>query len=61
MHYEATAAFEKAYSWVMTLQGRSFVGTEPRLHTVVELLRQIVHGTEEQPEVRLAELRRRRD
>ncbi len=61
VHYEVTPAFEKAYAWVMSLRGRSFVGTESRLHTVVELLRQIVHGTEVQPEVRLAELRRRRD
>jgi flagellar motility protein MotE (MotC chaperone) len=61
VHYEVTPAFEKAYAWVMTLQGRSFVGTESRLHTVVELLRQIVHGTEVEPDVRLAELRRRRD
>ena len=60
VHYEVTAAFEKAYSWVTSLKGRSFVGTESRLHTVVELLRQIVHGTEEEPDVRLAELRRRR-
>ncbi|ORW10108.1 DUF3375 domain-containing protein [Mycobacterium kyorinense] len=61
VHYEVTPAFEKAYAWVTTLQGRSFVGTESRLHTVVELLRQIVHGTEVEPDVRLAELRRRRD
>lgn len=61
VHYEVTAAFEKAYSWVVSLKGRSFVGTESRLHTVVELLRQIVDGTEERPEVRLAALRRRRD
>lgn len=61
VHYEVTPAFEKAYAWVSTLQGRTFVGTESRLHTVVELLRQIVHGTEVQPEVRLAELHRRRD
>lgn len=61
VHYEATPAFEKAYGWVTTLQGRSFVGTESRLHTVVELLRQIVHGTEADADVRLAELRRRRD
>jgi hypothetical protein len=60
VHYEVTPAFEKAYSWVVALQGRSFVGTESRLHTVVELLRQIVHGTEVEPDVRLAELRRRR-
>jgi flagellar motility protein MotE (MotC chaperone) len=61
VHYEMTPAFEKAYAWVLTLKGRSFVGTESRLHTVVELLRQIVHGTEVQPDIRLAELRRRRD
>jgi flagellar motility protein MotE (MotC chaperone) len=61
VHYDATPAFEKAYSWVTGLQIRAFVGTESRLHTVVELLRQIVHGTETDPEVRLAELRRRRD
>jgi Protein of unknown function (DUF3375) len=61
VHYEVTPAFEKAYAWVTGLPGRSFVGTESRLHTVVELLRQIVHGTEVQPEVRLAELHRRRD
>ncbi|MEB3048937.1 DUF3375 domain-containing protein [Mycolicibacter sp. MYC123] len=61
VHYEVTPAFEKAYAWVTSLQGRSFVGTESRLHTVVELLRQIVHGTEEQADVRLAELRRRRE
>jgi hypothetical protein len=60
VHYEVTPAFEKAYAWVLSLRGRSFVGTESRLHTVVELLRQIVHGTEVQPEVRLAELHRRR-
>jgi flagellar motility protein MotE (MotC chaperone) len=60
VHYEVTPAFEKAYAWVVSLQGRSFVGTESRLHTVVELLRQIVHGTEADPEIRLAELRRRR-
>jgi flagellar motility protein MotE (MotC chaperone) len=61
VHYEVTPAFEKAYAWVMSLKGRSFVGTESRLHTVVELLRQIVHGTEVEPDVRLTELRRRRD
>ena len=61
VHYEVTPAFEKAYAWVASLQGRSFVGTESRLHTVVELLRQIVHGTEVEPAVRLAELRRRRE
>jgi hypothetical protein len=61
VHYDATPAFEKAYAWVSGLVARPFVGTESRLHTVVELLRQIVHGTESDPQVRLAELHRRRD
>ena len=61
VHYEVTPAFEKAYAWVESLQARPFVGTESRLHTVVELLRQIVHGSETDPDVRLAELRRQRD
>lgn len=61
VHYEVTPAFEKAYAWVESLKGRSFVGTESRLHIVVALLREIVHGTEADPQLRLAELRRRRD
>lgn len=59
-HYEVTPSFEKAYAWVSSLQARQFVGTESRLHTVVQLLREIVHGTETNPDLRLAELRRRR-
>lgn len=61
VHYDATPALEKAYAWVTGLRARSFVGTESRLQTVVELLRQIVHGAETDPETRLVELRRRRD
>ncbi|HET7388336.1 MAG TPA: DUF3375 domain-containing protein [Nocardioidaceae bacterium] len=61
VHYEATSAFEKAYAWVTGLVEREFVGTESRLHTVVELLRQIVHGTDEDPETRLTVLREQRD
>jgi hypothetical protein len=37
------------------------VGTESRLKVIVELLRQIVFGTEPDPGERLAELRRQRD
>lgn len=61
VHYDALATFERAYSWVSGLQVRSFVGTESRLHTIIELLRQIVHGADADPETRLADLRRRRD
>ncbi|GAB3768710.1 DUF3375 domain-containing protein [Microlunatus parietis] len=61
VHYDATAEFEKAYGWVTGLRARAFVGTESRLHTVVDLLRQIVHGTEPDPDTRIAVLRRQRD
>ncbi len=60
VHYDATPAFEKAYAWVSGLRARPFIGTESRLHTVVDLLRQIVHGTETDAESRLALLRTRR-
>jgi hypothetical protein len=61
VHYDATPALEKAWAWVTSLQSRAFVGTESRLHTVVDLLRQIVQGTEADPEARLAQLHRQRD
>lgn len=61
VHYDATSSFEKAYAWVVGLEARPFVGTESRLATAVDLLRQIVHGSEADPDARLAELRRRRD
>ncbi|MFD9794023.1 DUF3375 domain-containing protein [Streptomyces sp. NPDC059070] len=60
-HYDATAAVEKALSWVRSLQERSFVGTESRLNTIFDLLRQMAFGAEAEPEARLAELTRRRN
>lgn len=60
VHYDATPALEKAYAWVAGLRSRSFVGTESRLHTVVDLLRQVVHGSETDAESRLALLRAQR-
>lgn len=61
VHYDATPALEKAYAWVSTLRARPSIGTESRLHLLVDLLRQMVHGAEADPETRLAELRRRRE
>ena len=60
VHYDVTPAVEKAYRWVQDLRKRNFVGTESRLHTLIELLRQIVHGSETDPAARIAELERRR-
>ncbi len=59
-HYDATPAVEKALQWLQNLREREFVGTESRLNVIVELLRQIVFGTETDPSQRLTELRRQR-
>ena len=60
-HYDATVDVERAYAFVAGLRARSFVGTESRLSTIVELLREMVSGADPDPGARLAELRRRRD
>jgi len=60
-HFDLTPATEKAIAWIGSLTARPFVGTESRLLTLFELLRQMVERTEVDPEARIAELRRRRD
>ena len=59
--FDPTPATEKAIAWLASLTERSFVGTESRLLTLFELLRQMSEGTETDPQVRIAELRKRRD
>ncbi|MFF2832076.1 DUF3375 domain-containing protein [Cellulosimicrobium cellulans] len=59
-HYDATPAVEQAVRWVASLRGRGFVGTESRLNTVFELLRQLAVGTQTDPAERLRELEERR-
>lgn len=58
--YDITPEVEKALQWVSELPGREFVGTESRLNVIFDLLRQMVFGTEEDPERRMADLLRRR-
>lgn len=60
-HYDLTPATEKAIQWLTSLSERSFVGTESRLLTLFELLKQIAEGTETDPQAHLAELHKRRD
>src|ERR1700678_529897 len=57
-HFDATPAVEKALQWVRALAERDFVGTESRLNTIFDLLRQIVFGTETDPQTRIEDLRR---
>lgn len=57
-YFDATPAVEKALQWVGALAERDFVGTESRLNTIFDLLRQIVFGTEPDPAAKIEELRR---
>ncbi len=60
-HYDLMPATEQAIHWVAALDDRpQFVGAESRLRTVFELLRELVHGAETDPEARIRELERRR-
>ncbi len=58
-HYDLTPATETTLRWLDGLFERRFVGTESRLNTAVQLLREIAGGVEENRELRLAELTRR--
>lgn len=57
---DVTPATEKAVRWLTGLAESGFVGTESRLLTIVELLRQIASGTETDAEVRVKELLEKR-
>ena len=59
--FDLTPATEKAIDWLVSLGERSFVGTESRLLTLFELLRQMNEGSEADPQLRVRELQRRRD
>lgn len=59
-HFELTTASEKAIEWLASLAKRQFVGTESRLLTIFELLKQMVEGSETDPEARIHELEKRK-
>lgn len=59
--FDLTPATEKAIAWLVQLSERQFVGTESRLLTLFELLKQMSEGSEADPERRMAELQRKRD
>ncbi len=58
--FDLTPSAERAIGWLLALEQRQFVGTESRLRMVFELLQQMVEGTETNPEVRIAELEKKR-
>jgi hypothetical protein len=58
--YDLSAATEKALEWLNSLSEKQFVGTESRLLTIFELLRNLVYETESNAETRIAELSKRK-
>jgi Protein of unknown function (DUF3375) len=60
-YFDLTPATEKAIAWLSTLSERGFIGTESRLLTLFDLLRQMSTGSETDPGKRIAELHKRRD
>ena len=60
-HFDLTPAMERALAWLGSLSERSFVGTESRLLTLFELLRQMSDGSQTDPGLRIQELQRKRD
>ncbi|WP_017627354.1 DUF3375 domain-containing protein [Nocardiopsis chromatogenes] len=60
-HVELVPAVERALRWVESLQRTDhFIGTASRLSSIITLLRELVHGTEEDPQARLDRLTDRR-
>lgn len=59
--FDLTPATEKAIGWLVQLSERQFVGTESRLLTLFDLLKQMSDGSESDPHKRVAELQRQRD
>ncbi|MDP3652911.1 MAG: DUF3375 domain-containing protein [Rhodoferax sp.] len=60
-HFDLTPATERALAWLTSLTERAFVGTESRLLTLFELLKQMSEGSDTNPETRLQELHKKRD
>ncbi len=59
--FDLTPASELAIQWLAGFEPRAFVGTESRLLTVIEMLRDLVQMAETDPQARLATLERRRE
>ena len=58
--FDLTPATEKAIAWLSALSERNFVGTESRLLTLFDLLKQISEGSESDPHKRITELHKKR-
>lgn len=59
--FDLTPSTEKAIAWLVQLDERQFVGTESRLLTLFDLLKQMSEGSEADPAKRITELHKKRD
>lgn len=59
--FDLTPATEKAIAWLVQLSERQFVGTESRLLTLFDLLKQMNEGSQVDPAIRLDVLHKKRD
>ncbi|MCK6405478.1 MAG: DUF3375 domain-containing protein [Rhodocyclaceae bacterium] len=59
--FDLTPATERAIAWLAQLSERQFVGTESRLLTLFDLLKQMSEGSEADPAKRIADLHKKRD
>lgn len=60
-YFDLTPATEKTINWLDSLIERKFIGTESRLLTVLDLLKQINHGSDTNPAARINELLKYRE
>jgi hypothetical protein len=58
--FDLTPATERAIEWLQTLAPQQFIGTESRLLTLFQLLRDLAAGAQDDPAERVRELERRR-
>ena len=61
IHYDLSSSAEKAIEWLISLKPESFIGTESRLIMVFDLLEQIISGTQTDPELKLMELKKKKE
>jgi len=59
--FDLTPATEKTIAWLAQLSERQFIGTESRLLTLFDLLKQMSEGSEADPAKRIAELHKKRN
>ncbi|MDY0067345.1 MAG: DUF3375 domain-containing protein [Steroidobacteraceae bacterium] len=59
--FDLTPATEQAIQWLQSLAPQQFVGTESRLLTLFQILRDLAVGSQDDPAARVKELERRRE